>query len=215
MEYNVNRYLNLLTAENKKHNLVSRRNFDEENLKHVEDSQIILQFEDLNNKRIVDIGSGAGFPALVLAIRSPESHFTLVESDLKKKNFLSKVVEELDLPNVEVVRERAELLGHHNFYRNKFNICTSRAVAQINVMLEYGLPLLVLGGEMWLWKGRNYPQEIEDAQNALNLLGGKLDSIHQYTLMGEKDRAIIIIKKVGHTPQKYPRRVGIPSKRPL
>lgn len=217
MEYNVNRYIEILTIENKKHNLVSRKSFEEEVYKHIEDSKAILQFALLENKNIVDIGSGAGFPALILAILTPTCKFTLVESDLKKSEFLIKVVEELKLTNVEVIRQRVEQLGQDELYRGKFDICTSRAVAPINVMLEYGLPLLKVRGKMWLWKGRNYKNEIKDAKNALSLLNGEVVSNHEYKLMleEEKDRVIVVVEKLNDTPDKYPRRVGIPAKRPL
>lgn len=215
MEYNVKRYIELLSEENERHNLVSRKSFNEEVDKHIEDSLRILDFEELNNKRVVDIGSGAGFPALILAMKSVNAEFTLIEADLKKSIFLSKVKEELNLANLEVIRERVELIGQDPMYRNTFDICTSRAVAPLNIMLEYGLPLLKTNGEMWLWKGRNYLTEIEEAQNALNILKGRIKQVHLYALMEEKDRVIVIVKKEGETPQKYPRRVGMPTKRPL
>lgn len=215
MEYNVKRFIELLSEENKRHNLVSRKSFFEEVDKHIEDSLKILDFQELNHKKVVDIGSGAGFPALILAMKCVNSDFTLIESDLKKSMFLTKVKEELNLANLQVIRERVEIIGQDHLYRGSYDICTSRAVASLNIMLEYGLPLLKTNGEMWLWKGRNYSTEIEDAENALNILNGQVKQVHLYTLMEEKDRAIVIVKKEGETPKKYPRRVGIPTKRPL
>lgn len=215
MEYIVKRYIELISEENERHNLVSRKSFDEEVDKHIEDSLKILEFEDLNNKKVVDIGSGAGFPAVLLAIKCTNTEFTLIESDLKKSLFLSRVKEELGLTNLEIVRERAEVVGQDPLYRGTFDVCTSRAVASLNIMLEYGLPLLKTDGEMWLWKGKNYLTEIEEAQNALKILNGQVNRIHLYTLMEEKDRAIVVVKKESETPSKYPRRVGMPTKRPL
>ncbi|NLB87790.1 MAG: 16S rRNA (guanine(527)-N(7))-methyltransferase RsmG [Syntrophomonadaceae bacterium] len=215
MEYIVNRFIELLSEENERHNLVSRKSFAEDVDKHIEDSLKILDFEELENKNVVDIGSGAGFPAIILAMKCKNSRFTLIESDLKKSMFLSKVKEQLSLTNLEVIRERAEVIGQDSLYRGNFDLCTSRAVAALNVMLEYGLPLLKTNGEMWLWKGKNYLNEIEEAQNALHILSGQVNRVHLYTLMEEKDRAIVIVKKEGETPLKYPRRVGMPTKRPL
>lgn len=217
MEYNVNRFKNILLEENQKHNLVSRRTLATDIDKHIEDSLAILNYELLDKKDVVDIGSGAGFPSLILAILTANSHFTLLESDLKKSNFLKQLVSELSLANVTVIRDRAEQIGKDSIYRERFDICTSRAVAPINVILEYGLPLLKVGGEICLWKGRNYLKELEEAKNALAILGGELAAVHSYKLMNdeEKDRVLVVIKKLTHTPDKYPRRVGIPTKRPL
>lgn len=218
MEYIVKKYIELLKEENERHNLVSRKSFAEEVDKHIEDSLKILDYEELDNKKVVDIGSGAGFPAVILAMKCTNSEFTLIESDLKKSLFLSRVKEELNLTNLEVIRERAEVIGQDPLYRGIFDICTSRAVASLNIMLEYGLPLLKTNGEMWLWKGKNYLTEIEEARKALQILKGQVQRVHLYTLVEEreeKDRAIVIVRKEGETPPKYPRRVGMPAKRPL
>ena len=215
MEYNVNRFIELLLDENTRQNLVSRKSIDDEVPKHIEDSIKILDYISLENKNIVDIGSGAGFPALVLAISCPGVPFTLVESDLKKSKFLEKVSTEINLNNVEVIRTRVEELGQNQAYRGSFDICTCRAVAAMNILLEYGLPLLKPGGRLLLWKGRNYQQEITEAQKALEILGGKVTDIYLYNLMEDRDRTIVVVEKKGETPAKYPRRVGIPGKRPL
>lgn len=215
MEYNVNRYIKLLLEENTRQNLVSRKSIDDELAKHIEDSLKILDYISLENKNIVDIGSGAGFPALVLGISCPTASFTLVESDLKKSTFLETVKTALELNNVNVIRTRAEELGQNQDYRGSFDICTCRAVAAMNILLEYALPLLKPGGRLLLWKGRNYQQEITEAQKALELLDGKVTDNYLYNLMEDRDRAIVVVEKQGTTPAKYPRRVGIPAKRPL
>lgn len=215
MEYNVNRYREMITLENQKQNLISRKSFAYELDKHIEDSLKLLDFIQLDDEKVVDIGSGAGFPGMILAMACPQSRFTLVESHHKKSRFLKEVKEQLGLSNVEINCNRAEELGQDISLRGSFSLCSSRAVAALNVMLEYGLPLLQVGGRMLLWKGRNYQQEIEQAQNALKLLGGVLEDVWLYTLMEERDRAIIVIRKDKATPKSYPRRVGVPSKRPL
>lgn len=215
MEYNVNRYIEMLTQENQRQNLISRKNTAYEIDKHIEDSLKIRDVLDLTGEKLVDIGSGAGFPGMIIAMNCPQAEITLVESDLKKSQFLKEVTWELELTNVEVICARVEELGQDNRYRGNFSLCSSRAVASMNILLEYGLPLLCSGGRMLLWKGRNYQQEIDQAQNALVILGGLLEDIYHYTLMEERDRAIVIVRKEKPTPEKYPRRVGIPAKRPL
>jgi len=215
MEHIVNKFKLILREENKYQNLVSRKSFAYELDKHIEDSLKLLEFIPLDNEDLVDIGSGAGFPGLILAIACPLTRVTLVESDHKKCNFLKKVKQELALDNVNVICQRAEVLGQDNSTREKFTVCSSRAVASMNILLEYGLPLLKLGGRLLLWKGRNFRQEIEQAQNAMKVLGGSLGQVWLYSLMEDRDRAIIEVRKQQETPRKYPRRVGIPSKRPL
>jgi len=215
MEINGKEFLDLLLAENEKQNLVSRKTAREELSKHWHDSLAIMQIMSLRAKSIVDIGSGAGFPGMVLAIACPDSRITLIEADLKKSQFLNKAIQSLHLNNVEVIRERVEVLGQSARYRAAFDICTSRAVAPLNVMAEYSLPLLRLQGKAIMWKGRNYQEELNEAQNALSVLGGDLEDIYSYELMGERDRVLLVINKAQDTPQQYPRRTGIPSKRPL
>lgn len=217
MEYNVsvNNFKNLLLGENKKQNLVSRRSIYAELDKHIEDSRQLLKYMPISRQKIIDIGSGAGFPGMILALDCPQAGFTLVESDLKKSGFLKRVVAELNLTNVEVIRSRVEELGRELDYREQFDICTCRAVASMNVILEYGFPLLKVGGKMVQWKGINYQQEIAEAQNALRLLRAEVSGVVRYTLMEDRDRALVVVKKLTTTPEEYPRRTGIPTKRPL
>jgi len=216
MEYTVKSFTKLLWRENELHNLVSRKTSPEDLQRHIEDSLKLLDYVDLPPwARLVDIGSGAGFPGLMLAMARPETEVTLVESDVKKSQFLNMARGELGLERVSVVCRRVEELGRDPEYRESFDFCTSRAVAAMNIMLEYGLPLIKLDGRLLLWKGRNYTNELEEAQNALLMLGGMVEDIFHYTLMEELDRVIISLKKMSSTPDKYPRRVGVPSKRPL
>jgi 16S rRNA (guanine527-N7)-methyltransferase len=215
MEYNVNRYKEMLTWENQRQNLISRKNLAYEIDKHIQDSLKIRDILDLTGEKLIDIGSGAGFPGMIIAIAYPQADITLVESDRKKSQFLKEVTRELELTNVEVICTRVEELGQDSRYRGSFSLSSSRAVATMNVLLEYGLPLLCPGGRLLLWKGRNYKQEIDQAQNAMAILGGRLEDVYHYNLMEERDRAIVIVRKEKPTPEKYPRRVGIPAKRPL
>jgi 16S rRNA (guanine527-N7)-methyltransferase len=175
----------------------------------------ILQFISLAGKRVIDIGSGAGFPAIILAMHCEDAQFVLVESDLKKSSFLESCRLQLNLKNVQVVRARAEEIGHDKQYRAQFDCCSSRAVAAMNILLEYGLPLLKTGGKMLLWKGLNYQAELETAQHALQVLRAGVEGICPYTLPGDRQRIIVVVNKQAETSPQYPRRVGIPAKRPL
>lgn len=215
MEYNVNRFKELLLDENTRQNLVSRKSIGQELDKHIQDSMIVLDYINLAGHKVLDIGSGAGFPGLILALYCPNAEFILLESDQKKSGFLQAAVNELQLGNVSVLSRRAEEIGHDEYFRENFDICTSRAVAAMNIVTEYGLPLLRIGGRLVLWKGRDYLEEIDRAEQAINLLGGQVIEVFTYNLMQERDRAIIVVQKCQPTPGKYPRRTGIPNKRPL
>ncbi|WP_054696070.1 16S rRNA (guanine(527)-N(7))-methyltransferase RsmG [Syntrophomonas palmitatica] len=195
MEYNVNIFKRLLWNENEKQNLISRKSSFEEIDKHLEDSLRVLEFIDFNNKKVVDIGSGAGFPGLILAIYEPNLQMTLLEADQKKSQFLRRVKDELRLNNVEVVNRRVEEAGQDRDFRENFDLCTARAVAAMNVLLEYGMPFLKVDGKLLLWKGRNYNEEICQAGNALQLLDAEVEEVFYYTLMEDLDRVIVAIKK--------------------
>lgn len=215
MEINVNRFKQLLLEENQKHNLISRKAGPEEIEQHVRDSLQVLQWISLNGLKVIDIGSGAGFPGLILAMACPLCHVTLVESDHKKSGFLSYACTDLGLNNINVICERVEILGQKADYRGKYDFCTSRAVAAMRIMLEYAMPMVKPEGRVLLWKGSGYKQEIADAQNALKTIGGVVEEVHLYNLLYEHDRAIVTVKKTRPTPAQYPRKVGVPSKKPL
>jgi len=215
IEYKINKYKSILLAENEKYNLVSRKTIADEIDLHIKDSLEITKLIDISGRKLVDIGSGAGFPALIIAMYFNSSYFLLVEAEGKKSNFLNLIKNELSLDNVTIEKRRAEEIGKLSQYREKFNLCTSRAVGKISLVAEYGMPLLCLGGQLILWKGKNYMEEIEQSENALSELGGEIETIHEYKLNHLKDRALVIIRKNKLTPKKYPRNIGIPSKRPL
>jgi 16S rRNA (guanine527-N7)-methyltransferase len=215
MEYNVKRFITALQAENEKHNLISRKSLPEDINKHIDDSLQIFSFIEMNDKKVADIGTGAGFPGLIMAMARPNMEMTLIESDQKKSTFLQQMVKELQLNNVTVIKNRVEEIGRDPNFRGNFDYCTSRAVTSVNVLLEYGIPLLKTGGKLLLWKGRNYKNELEQAEIALELLNAKVIESFHYTLMQDLDRTIVEIEKLAETPQKYPRRTGIPAKRPL
>lgn len=215
MGNNVSRYMALLTEENRKQNLVSRKTIDTELEMHVEDSLKPLKIFTLQGKEAIDVGSGAGFPGLILAMEEPELKMTLLESDLKKCMFMQKVIDELELINTTVLRGRAEEVGRDPQYRERFDICTCRAVADLGVVLEYALPLIHEQGSVLLWKGPRFEEEVERAGGAMEALGGQVNGKYFYTLGSDRERIILEIGKKGPTSLKYPRRTGIPTKRPL
>lgn len=207
-------FVRLITEENKKQNIVSRRSDDADLLLHVEDSLKVMEYIDLKSLSCIDIGSGGGFPAVPLAIKNSETKFTLVESEGKKAEFLKACRDTLELENCEVFHERIEMMGRSEIWREKYDVATARGVAELNVLLEWALPMIKVGGLFVAWKGPNADVEIERAQTALELLGGILSRIEKYEL-DAKARNLVVIKKINECPAKYPRRGGLARKRPL
>ena len=215
MENNVKQYKNFLLRENDKTNLVSRKTVAEEIDMHIEDSQKVFDRWSLEKQDIIDVGSGAGFPGLIMAISKQENRYTLLEAELKKYQFLSQAVQLLKMDHVQVIRGRAEEIGHDKGYREHFDVAASRAVAAMRVVIEYCLPLTKVGGMVLLWKGPRYEEEIDQSTHALEVLGGKVEEIYLYQLGEDRQRAIVQIRKHQQTPGIYPRRTGLPVKRPL
>ncbi|MBN1535898.1 MAG: 16S rRNA (guanine(527)-N(7))-methyltransferase RsmG [Anaerolineales bacterium] len=167
-------------------------------------------------ERLIDIGTGAGFPGIPLKIACPQLHVTLVESVGKKANFCRHIVKSLGLDGVEVVQERAETLGQMPHYREKFDWVVARAVAALPILVEYLLPLARIGGSAIAMKGESGPAEAHAADRATHLLGGRLRRLTPIILPGVVDeRYLVVIDKVAATPLRYPRRVGIPAKKPI
>jgi 16S rRNA (guanine527-N7)-methyltransferase len=167
-------------------------------------------------KRIIDVGTGAGFPGLPLKIICPGIELTLVESVSKKTAFCRHVVELLNLENVDVVQTRAEKIGQEGLHREKYDWALARAVAMMPILVEYLLPLVRVGGKVLAMKGENAHAEAHSADYAIKILGGHLQQLHPVTLPGVVEtRHLVVIDKVVATPDKYPRREGIPAKRPL
>lgn len=212
----INKYINFLIKENKKHNLTAIKEPKEIVKVHFLDSAVVLNSEEIIGK-IVDIGTGAGFPGFVFKILNEDIKLTLVESSLKKVNFLKMLQVELDIfSDIEVIHSRAEDLGKDIKYRGQFDIVTSRAVAPLNILLEYTAPFCKNNGKIILYKGPAYKKELEDADNAIQKLNLKL--INTYSLdipMLDGDRYILKFKRVDNLDNKFPRRPGIPKKRPL
>lgn len=208
-------YMELLREWNERMNLTAIT--DEEGIlvKHFFDSCSISDFVG-NNSKIIDVGTGAGFPGLPLKIVNDSLNLTLVDSLNKRINFLNEVKNRLGLKDVETVHGRAEDVGIDNKYREKYDFAVSRAVAELRILVEYLLPLVKVGGKVIVMKGPNVDEEVENAKKAIKLLGGEIEKIESFKL-GDTDneRTVIIIKKIKNTELKYPRKAGIPKKSPL
>ena len=213
----LSQYEQELLAWNERFNLTAIRDAEDVRVKHFLDSLTCVPvMRDNPGKRLVDIGTGAGFPGLVLKIVFPGLQLTLVESVGKKADFCRHMAQKLGLENVDVLQERAENIGQLLAYREQFDWAVARAVAALPVLAEYLLPLVRVGGSMLAMKGESGPAETHAAGHALQMLGGHLRQLLPVTLPGvAEERYLVIIDKVAATPERFPRRVGIPSKRPL
>lgn len=166
--------------------------------------------------RVVDVGTGAGFPGLPLKIVYPFIDLTLLEATGKKAAFLEYVIRILALPDVKVVNERAETIGQEPDHRERYDLVLARAVAGMPALAEYLLPLCRVGGKCVAYKGENAPHEVSLAENALRVLGGRLSQLVPIELPGVAEtRYLVVIEKIAATPEQYPRRPGMPAKRPL
>ena len=208
-------YMNLLIEWNEKMNLTAITEPSEIIQKHFVDSLTILNIIE-DNQKVVDVGTGAGFPGIPLAIMNPKLEITLVDSLNKRLVFLQEVINKLKLKNIEIVHARAEDFGQNKNYREKFDIATSRAVANLSTLSEYLLPLVKVNGKCICMKASDADEEIEEAKKAIDVLGGKISKIDKFNLpQSDIGRTIIEIKKEKVTPNKYPRKAGTPSKEPI
>lgn len=209
------KYMELLLEWNEKMNLTAITEPNEVILKHFIDS-ITVEKHINKEAKIIDIGTGAGFPGIPLSIIRNDLNITLMDSLNKRIKFLDEVVKENQLLNVDTVHSRAEELARNKDFRGKFDVATSRAVASLNVLLEYMIPFVKVGGYCICMKGANVEEEINNAKKALNILQCKIENVESFNLPGsDYARNIIIIKKIGETPNKYPRKAGTPTKEPL
>lgn len=210
-------YADLLQEWNQKINLTGINTPEEIRIKHFLDSlscQIAMQGSPVDS--VIDVGTGGGFPGLPLRLLYPEMRLTLVESIAKKTAFLSLIVQELGLDHVQVITSRAEDVGQDPAHREQYAWAVARAVALLPVLAEYLLPLVRVGGFMLAQKGATAPEELEAAGPALEILGGRFKELIPVSLPGvEESRFLVVIEKVVPTPKKYPRRAGMPAKRPL
>ena len=210
-----NLYYELLTEKNKVMNLTAITEYNDVVKKHFIDSMMISRIVDMRKiSTLCDVGTGAGFPGIPLKIVYPHIHLSLVDSVGKRVNFLSEVVEKIGLEDVETIHSRTEDLAHNQKYREKYDLVTARAVASMNVLSEYCIPYAKIGGYFAAYKSGNIEEELNNAQNALITLGGKIEKTDVFDLYG-MGRSIVLIRKVKGTPKVYPRKAGTPSKNPL
>lgn len=210
------RYQSLLLDWNQRMNLTAAKSPQEIQTRHFADSlTCALVTGDLNAQSLIDVGSGAGFPGLPLKILFPQMKLVLLESIAKKGAFLDQVVSMLGLEDVTIIVERAETVGHDAAHRQQYDWAVARAVAHLSPLLEYLLPFCRIGGHALAQKGARALEELSDAQEAVRILGGKVRAQFPVASSAETDAYLIVIEKIKETPERYPRRAGIPVKRPL
>ena len=211
------RYFELLVEWNEKINLTAITDKDEVYLKHFYDSIAPILQGLIKNQpiRLLDIGAGAGFPSLPMKILFPELDVTIIDSLNKRINFLHLLAEELGLDGVHFYHGRAEDFAQDKAFRAQFDLVTARAVARMQVLSELTIPYLKVGGRLLALKASNAPEELEEAKTALNMLFSKVEDNLQYALPNGDPRYITVVEKKKETPNKYPRKAGMPNKRPL
>lgn len=211
------KYYELLIKWNEVMNLTAITEYEEVIDKHFVDSLSIEKAVDLKQaESMIDVGTGAGFPGIPLKIVYPHLKITLLDSLNKRINFLNEVIEELKLENIEAIHGRAEDFARKENYREKYNICVSRAVANLSTLSEYCLPFVRVGGLFAAYKAEKTDEEVDKAGRAVTILGGEIEKVIKFQLP-ETDigRTLVKIKKVKATGKKYPRKSGIPVKEPL
>ena len=210
------RYYTMLVEKNKVMNLTAITEFSDVVDKHFIDSAAISKIVDLNGKKVIDVGTGAGFPGIPLKILFPDMELTLLDSLNKRIGFLNEVISELGLTNVQAIHSRAEELARKPEHREKYDIAVSRAVSNLSTLVEYCLPFVIVGGTFYSYKGTKADEEMSAATNAVKLLGGKIKNSHEIKIDGtDYDRTMIEIVKISSTTKKYPRGGNKPSSDPL
>ena len=205
------KYYQLLVEYNEKFNITTIIEKQEVYKKHFVDS--ILGLEEFCGKTLIDVGSGGGFPAIPIKIMKDDLDVTLLEATGKKCTFLNAVIDGLQLKNIKVINARAEDLAKNPNFREKFSLCSARAVARLNTLCEYCLPFVEIGGKFISYKA-NAEDEIIEAKNAIKTLGGKINKVKNYNLE-DAMRTLIVIDKISSTDKKYPRGNGKERKNPL
>lgn len=211
------KYYEMLVETNKVMNLTSIVNLDEVIVKHFIDSLLVVKTIDMNKfNTMIDVGTGAGFPGIPLKIMFPNLKVVLLDSLNKRLKFLDSIINELQLTDISTIHGRAEDIGKDIEYREKFDVCVSRAVANLSTLSEYCIPFISVGGEFISYKSEFSEEEKRGAEKAINLLGGSIKkSVIVELPYSEINRSFIFIDKKNKTPNKYPRKAGVPSKKPI
>ena len=210
-------YYELLIEWNRVMNLTGITDYDEVNLKHFTDSLTISRIIDMAQiNTLIDVGTGAGFPGIPIKIAFPHIKVYLLDSLNKRIKFLNEVIKKLGLKNIYAFHGRAEDFAKDRQYREKFDVCVSRAVANLSTLSEYCIPFVKTGGYFVSYKGGDSDEEVVRSENAITLLGGEIENTDRFFLPDtDMGRTLIKIRKRKSTPNRYPRKAGIPSKEPL
>lgn len=213
----LNNFHKILCEWNEFMNLTGITEYNEVVIKHFVDSLAVnCVYSFKKTDRVVDIGTGAGFPGIPLKIMYPETNFTLLDSLNKRIKFLDEVIKNNSLKNIETLHGRAEDFAKNKDYREKYDVCVSRAVANLSTLSEYCLPYVKVGGVFIAYKAGQLDEELKASERAVKLLGGEIAQVHKLTLPDtDIDRTFVVIKKTAATLKKYPRKAGLPSKEPL
>lgn len=211
------KFYEMLIETNKVMNLTTITDLDEVIVKHFIDSLLIVKSIDLDKyESLIDVGTGAGFPGIPIKIMFPNIKVTLLDSLNKRLKFLDNVIEQLNLKEIYTIHSRAEDLGHNKEYREKFDLCVSRAVANLSTLSEYCIPFVKINGKFISYKSSISLEEINDANRAIKILGGKLVCNNTFELpCSDMKRTLVVVDKIKQIPKKYPRKAGTPSKEPI